>query len=51
MMGAKFGARHVKRFAADVQTQCLWQFDAPVSPHLAAQAQPAPSVCRFSPPP
>ncbi|BDD61713.1 hypothetical protein MPDQ_001481 [Monascus purpureus] len=29
--------RHIKRFAPGVRTRCLYQFDEPVSPHIAAQ--------------
>lgn len=27
---------HVKKFAKDVGSKCLWQFGEPVSPHIAA---------------
>ncbi|PLB49370.1 putative bifunctional diaminopelargonate synthase [Aspergillus steynii IBT 23096] len=29
--------RHMQRYAAGVSTKCLYQFDEPVSPHIAAQ--------------
>jgi hypothetical protein len=29
--------RHLKRFGAGTLTKCLYQFDDPVSPHLAAK--------------
>ncbi|KAL4883993.1 pyridoxal phosphate-dependent transferase [Aspergillus karnatakaensis] len=29
--------RHLQRFAPDTLTKCLYQFDEPVSPHIAAQ--------------
>lgn len=29
--------RHVKHFAPGVLTKCLYQFDDPVSPHIAAR--------------
>jgi len=32
--------RHVRKYAKDVETRCLWQFDAPISPHLAAPKTP-----------
>lgn len=29
--------RHIRRHAPNTLTKCLYQFDKPVSPHIAAQ--------------
>nr|KMM65182.1 adenosylmethionine-8-amino-7-oxononanoate aminotransferase [Coccidioides posadasii RMSCC 3488] len=34
--------RHISRFARGISTKCLYQFDEPVSPHLAAQLKSCP---------
>ncbi|KAI1918149.1 hypothetical protein LOZ12_002643 [Ophidiomyces ophidiicola] len=34
--------RHIRRFADGIATKCLFQFDEPVSPHLAARLKPCP---------
>lgn len=31
------GRRHLERFGAGTLTKCLYQFDEPVSPHIAAK--------------
>ena len=36
--------RHIARFSPDTKTKCLFQFDEPVSPHIAARS----SKVRFS---
>lgn len=43
--------RHISRFTSQIKSHCLFQFDEPVSPHIAARTRPVcPSPFPLPPP-
>lgn len=38
---------HIRRFAPGVRTKCLFQFDEPVSPHIAAASKAVSKSIQF----